>query len=206
MAQEGETGMDEQLLFSDRASFRLWLENHVENPGVWLVFGKKNGPKTLSAAQALEEALCFGWIDGQMESMGEDRYKKYFAPRRPQSKWSEKNRKLAEKLETQGLMTQHGRKKIDEAKARGSYEGEPRAAISDEQVEALRAALRPYETALANFDRMTPSVRRAYTGGYFSAKTDQGREKQLARLVERLNLNLNPMESLAKKMAELAEK
>lgn len=198
--------LQEPMLFPDRASFRIWLQANVQSAGVWLVFGKKNGPRTLTAAQALEEALCFGWIDGQMESLGDDRYKKYFSPRRPQSRWSEKNRKIAERLEAEGKMTGYGRAKIDEAKGRGTFEGEPRAAISQEQVEALREALRPYERARANFDGLAPSARRAYTGRYFSAKTDAGRQRQLERLVERLELNLNPMESLVKKRADEAGK
>lgn len=194
---------DELYIFPDRAAFRSWLEENVAQEGVWLIFGKKGGPKTLTAAQALEEALCFGWIDGQMESLGEDRYRKYFAPRRPQSKWSEKNRKLAETLEAEGMMTDHGRRAIDAAKKHGTYEGAPRAAITDEQIEALKDVLRPYAKALASFEAMTPSHRRAYTGSYFATKTEEGRRKQLERLVERLNLGLNPMESLAKKKAEM---
>lgn len=193
---------DELLLFEDREAFRAWLQDHVAAPGVWLVFGKAGGPKTLTAGQALEEALCFGWIDGQMESLDSGRYRKYFAPRRPRSKWSEKNRKLAEILESQGKMTEYGRGKIDEAKRNGTFEGEPGEVVSDLQVDALKGALRPFETALANFEGLTPSARRAYTGAYFAAKTEAGREKLLGRLVERLNLNANPMESLRKKKAE----
>ncbi|MDL2319152.1 YdeI/OmpD-associated family protein [Eubacteriales bacterium OttesenSCG-928-A19] len=193
---------EELLCFEDRAAFRAWLEENVGRTGVWLVFGKRGGPRTLTAAQALEEALCFGWIDGQMESLGEDRYRKYFAPRGPRSKWSEKNRGLAARLEAEGRMTDHGRRRIDEAKARGTYEGAPREAITGAQVEALRDALRPYEAALAGFDGMTPSAQRAYTGGYFAVKTEAGRQKKLAGLVERLELGLNPMESLVKRKAE----
>ena len=72
---------------------------------MWLVFGKGGGPATLRANEALEEALCFGWIDGQMKSLDETRYKKYFARRTSKSKWSEKNKQLVAELEKQGLMT-----------------------------------------------------------------------------------------------------
>ncbi|MCH5286867.1 MAG: YdeI/OmpD-associated family protein [Christensenellaceae bacterium] len=197
--------MDEPLLFPARSDFRAWLTEHPDESGVWLLFGKRGGPKTLTAAQALEEALCFGWIDGLMESIDETCYRKYFATRRPQSKWSEKNRKLAEKLEAEGLMTDRGRRAIEEAKRRGLYENGPRMQSDGDQVEAMRALLAPHETALRNFDAMTPSVRRTYTTSYFSLKTEAGREKRLAQLVERLELNLNPMESLAKRKAESGE-
>ena len=193
---------DDFLLFETRDAFRAWLGEHVDHPGVWLIFSKAKEIKTLTAAQALEEALCFGWIDGQMESLDEKRYRKYFSPRRAQSNWSEKNRKLAEKLESEGKMTDHGRRKIEEARQCGAFFAQPRAAIMDEQVEILRNALLPYATALANFDAMPPSVRRTYTGAYLSIKTESGREKKLTQLVERLELNLNPMQSLAKKKAE----
>ena len=192
----------EDLVFADRAAFRAWLAENVDRPGVWLIFGKRGGPKTLTAAQALEEALCFGWIDGLMESIDATRYRKYFAPRRPQSKWSEKNRLLAEKLEADGLMTERGRQAIGEAKRRGLFGAGPRMQPDGDQVEAMRALLRPYGKALAQFDGMSPSVRRTYTASYFSLKTEEGRGKRLAQLVERLELGLNPMESLAKRKAD----
>ena len=193
---------DEFLLFEDRAAFRAWLNAHADHPGVWLIFSKSRKIKTLAAAEALEEALCFGWIDGQMESIDDLKYRKYFSPRRAQSKWSEKNRKLVEKLEVEGRMTDQGRAKIEEARKNGSFEGSVRMAITDEHAASLRALLIPHEKALRNFDGMTPSVRRTYAGAYFSTKTEAGREKKLTQLIERLELNLNPMESLAKKKAE----
>ena len=91
--------MNDRMVFSDREEFRAWLhENCLSNEGVWLLFGKAGGPKTLKAGEALEEALCFGWIDGQMQSMDDKTYKKYFSLRRENSKWSEKNKALAENL------------------------------------------------------------------------------------------------------------
>lgn len=74
--------MDEILTFSSRAEFRSWLEEYgTSKHGVWLLFGKKNGPKTLSSKEALEEALCFGWIDGVMQRIDDTSYKKYFSIR-----------------------------------------------------------------------------------------------------------------------------
>ncbi len=105
------------MKFADREAFRKWLsENCQSDAGIWLLFGKAGGPKTIKAGEALEEALCFGWIDGQMQSIDDKTYKKYFSMRREKSKWSEKNKALAQKLEEQGLMTEFGRKKIEEAK------------------------------------------------------------------------------------------
>lgn len=195
--------MADELMFPDRAAFRQWLETNTGHPGVWLIFSKDKRLTTVSAAQALEEALCFGWIDGQMESIDDSRYRKYFSPRRPQSQWSEKNRKLAEKLEADDRMTPAGRAAIDAARKAGTWDAPARAGITPEQVTALKELLRPYPAALANLEAMSPSVQRTYTGAYFSAKTEAGRVKKLAQLVERLELNLDPMASLAKKKAEL---
>lgn len=75
------------------------------------MFGKPGGPVTLKANEALEEALCFGWIDGQMQSIDELSYIKYFKQRSIKSKWSEKNKKLVEKLECNGQMTDFGRQR-----------------------------------------------------------------------------------------------
>lgn len=104
--------MDNILHFTTREEFRNWLsENCLSEDGVWLLFGKADGPKTLKAGEALEEALCFGWIDGQMQSIDVKSYQKYFSKRRENSKWSEKNKALVKELEERGIMTDFGRKK-----------------------------------------------------------------------------------------------
>src|SRR3972149_4601718 len=98
--------MAEQVVFSDRQEFREWLyANHSISKGVWLVFSKVNSLKTLKAGEALEEALCFGWIDGQIKSLDEEKYVKKFTPRTKDSKWSDVNRILASRLIERGRMT-----------------------------------------------------------------------------------------------------
>lgn len=187
--------MSETMNFANREEFREWLHVYcLSNDGVWLLFGKAGGPKTIKATEALEEALCFGWIDGQMEKIDDKTYKKYFSMRRKNSKWSEKNKALVEKLEKQGLMTDYGRKKIDEAKKNGQWEAlNPLAIITEEQIACLSALLKDYEPAYTNFQAMSPSVKKTYTRAYLDAKTDSGREKRIAWIVDRLNKNLKPM-------------
>lgn len=185
---------DEILTFSDRAAFRTWLtENGTQSEGVWLLFGKKGGPKTLSANDALEEALCYGWIDGQMKKLDEHSYKKYFASRRANSNWSEKNKKLVEKLEQQGIMTDFGRSKIKEAKENGQWDKPKAPTITEEDIAMVSALLKGTEPAFTNFEAMSLSVRKTYTRAYLDAKTEAGREKRLAWMIERLNRNLKPM-------------
>ncbi len=180
--------------FSSREAFREWLEAHGQSSeGVWLLFGKAGGPKTIKAEEALEEALCFGWIDGQMQRIDEKRYQKYFSLRREKSKWSEKNKALAEDLEQRGLMTEFGRKKIAEAKANGQWDAPAPAGASEEQIGLLAALLEGHEPAYTNFQAMALSVKRTYTRAYFDAKTDAGRARRIARIIERLDQNLKPM-------------
>jgi uncharacterized protein YdeI (YjbR/CyaY-like superfamily) len=191
-----------QLTFNNRAEFRSWLaENALSDQGVWLVFSKQIPPATIKAGEALEEALCFGWIDGQMKSVDENSYIKYFKQRKNDSNWSEKNKKLVEKLEQANLMTEHGRAKIDYAKQHGNWNtSEARPSLTEEQLLEFESMVMPYEKAYLSFQKMTPSVRKTYASSYFfGAKTEDGKQKRFHTIIERLELNLNPMESMKKK-------
>lgn len=186
--------MNDMIEFANREEFRKWLsENCLSSTGVWLLFGKASGPKTIKAGEALEEALCFGWIDGQMQSINDKTYKKYFSMRREKSKWSEKNKALVKSLEERGLMTDFGRKKIEEAQKNGQWYAPNPMAVTEEQIACLSALLEGHEPACTNFHAMSLSVKKTYTRAYFDAKTDAGREKRIAWIVERLNQNLKPM-------------
>ncbi|NLO49131.1 MAG: hypothetical protein GX111_12635 [Clostridiales bacterium] len=186
-----------RLLFTSREEFRTWLSQNAQTSGgVWLVFGKSKKVCTLSSNDALEEALCFGWIDGQIQSVDEDTYIKYFKQRSEKSKWSEKNKSLTQKLASQGLMTDLGKAKIDIAKRNGSWDAPKNEPITDEQVRNFEILLKPHETAWANFEKMPRSSRNAYTASYIFTKTEDGRQKRLNTIITRLNLNLNPMERL----------
>lgn len=186
--------MNDIMEFADREEFRRWLyENCLSNAGVWLLFGKAGGPKTIKAGEALEEALCFGWIDGQMKSIDDKTYQKYFSMRREKSKWSEKNKALVKSLEERGLMTDFGRKKIEEAKKNGQWYAPKSTAVTEEQIASVSAVLKGHEPAWTNFQAMPLSVKKTYTRAYFDAKTEAGREKRIAWMVDRLNKNLKPM-------------
>lgn len=187
--------ISETMRFESREEFREWLCEHcLSKDGIWLLFGKAGGPKTIKAGDALEEALCFGWIDGQMEKIDDKTYKKYFSLRRKNSKWSEKNKALVKKLEERGLMTDFGRKKIDEAKKNGQWDAtNPLAIITEEQIACLSALLEGHEPAYTNFQAMSSSIKKIYTRAYLDAKTDAGREKRIVWMVDRLNKNLKPM-------------
>lgn len=186
--------MSGTLTFANREEFRNWLSVHcLSSAGVWLLFGKAGGPKTITAGEALEEALCFGWIDGQMQRIDGQSYKKYFSMRRDKSKWSAKNKALVISLEERGLMTDFGRKKVAEAQKNGQWDAPGPMAVTEGQIAHLSALLEACQPAFANFQAMPLSVKKTYTRAYFDAKTDAGREKRLAWMVGRLNKNLKPM-------------
>lgn len=186
--------MSDVLEFHDRETFRSWLSEHcLTSAGVWLLFGKAGGPKTIKAEEALEETLCFGWIDGQMQRIDDKSYRKYFSQRRDKSKWSAKNKALVQRLEERGLMTDFGRAKIAQAKANGQWNAPSPMAVTEEQIAQVSALLEGHEPACSNFKAMSPSVQKTYARAYFDAKTDAGREKRISWMVDRLNQNLKPM-------------
>jgi len=183
-----------ELLFASRDDFRAWLSENAEtSAGVWLVFGKTKALKTLSANDALEEALCFGWIDGQMQSIDDQKYRKYFAKRRADSVWSEKNKKTAEKLRNAGLMTELGEKAVETAKQNGKWDAPKQAPVTDGQIEEFAGKLAGISPAYENFLNMPRSVRLTYTKRYLSFKTEEARQRDFLKIVDRLNKNLKPM-------------
>jgi uncharacterized protein YdeI (YjbR/CyaY-like superfamily) len=182
------------FLFESSNDFRSYLEkNHSSQEGIWLIFGKTSGPKTLSPQEALEEALCFGWIDGQIRKIDEYSYLKYFAKRRKKSIWSKRNRELTEKLILEGKMTSYGLDAILQAKHEGVWENELDV-ISEEHIKSLHQVIEPFEIAYKNFSKMSYSVQKTYTGFYLSAKLETTKVKRLNQIIERLEKNLKPME------------
>ena len=183
-----------ELLFHSRKDFHEWLGKNAETSGgVWLMFGKTKDLVTLSANDALEEALCFGWIDGQINSIDDTQYRKYFARRCAKSRWSEKNKKIAETLRKKNLMNESGEKAIKLAKNNGMWDAPKREPITAEQIKMFSKKLKGISPAYENFIAMAPSVKSAYTGRYLSFKTEEARQRDLEKIVDRLNRNLKPM-------------
>ena len=183
----------EQVVFPGRQEFGEWLHrNHSTSKGVRLFFSKTNEVKTLKPGEALEEALCFGWIDGQIKSLGDKAYLKKFTPRTKGSKWSAVNKALAGKLIERGSMTEHEMSAIEEAKTGGGWDVPGREPASEDQVKALTESLQGADRALANFLQMPASVKRTYAAFYLDAKKEETKIKRLANIIERLNANKRP--------------
>lgn len=185
--------MEEQLTFFNRMEFREWLvNNHVSNKGIWLVFGKTENLHTVKPEEALEEALCFGWIDGLIKSIDETRYIKKFTPRTKDSRWSKKNCNTAMQLVEKGLMTKAGLAAIEQAKKSKNWDV-PKQEFKEDQIKILEEDLTGHEPAYSNFMKMSSSVRRTYTLLYLDAKSEATRKKRLEQIIGRLNENKKPM-------------
>ncbi len=185
--------MADELIFKTRKDFRKWLSSHGSHQGVWLIFGKKGSVLTLTASEALEEALCFGWIDGVIKRLDEASYKKYFSPRRAGSNWSEKNKRLAEQLISQNLMTAKGLEVIDQAKKDGTWDVVQDTTIPAERYQDFERLIRKNRLALAHFRQLPRSAQRQFVGLFFEAKKEETRIKRLAKLIDLLEQNKRPM-------------
>jgi uncharacterized protein YdeI (YjbR/CyaY-like superfamily) len=184
----------EQIVFRNREDFRSWLmDNHSRGEGIWLTFSKKKELQTIRADEALEEALCFGWIDGQINSIDDTVYLKYFAPRRKGSRWSERNKGIVERLIADGSMTEWGMKAIERAKQDGIWDDLRQSPITQEQIDYFSGLISVNETAFLNFQKMSMSVKKQFVGLYFDAKKEDTRVRRLEKLLGLLEQNKRPM-------------
>ncbi len=182
--------MNDNLVFASRKEFRGWLiKNAKTGSGVWLVFGKTPQVKTLKASEGLEEALCFGWIDGQMKSVDENHYLKYFAPRRKDSPWSAKNKQLVEKLCQKGLMTELGLAAINQAKNAGTWNGAKTTPDFTALIVQFQVLLKDNQVASENFTKAPVSYQKQIVGFYFDAKQEETKQKRLTKIIAALHSN-----------------
>ena len=183
--------MTEQLVFKNRNAFRVWLlKNQQRTAGLWLVFGKNDRLKTLTADEALEEALCFGWIDGLIKRVDEIKYIKFFSPRQARSKWSKRNKTIVETLIKSGRMAPPGLEAVKRAKQQGLWEVE---VVVKGNVMQFTELIAPYREAAANFQEMSPSVQKLYAAFYFDAKQDATRQRRLEKIIGMVEQNKKPM-------------
>jgi uncharacterized protein YdeI (YjbR/CyaY-like superfamily) len=186
--------MQERLVFKNRTAFRQWLRKNYARPeGLWLVFGKNNMLKTLNPEEALEEALCFGWIDGLIKKVDEVQYIKFFSPRRSKSNWSEKNKRTAEKLIRSRQMAPPGLKAIEKAKQNGYWNSRQRPVVTQKEIERFADLIAGYTQAAMNFQKNPPSAKQLFVGYYLDAKKEDTRRRRLEKLIRYLEQNKKPM-------------
>ncbi len=178
----------EELLVSDAAQWRDWLaDNHADSPGVWLVLHKKGGEVTgLDYAAALDEALCVGWIDGQVGRRDGGSYRQRFTPRRPKSPWSARNVGHIARLSAEGRLTAAGQAAVDAAKADGRWQAAYAGPAAAELPEDFRVAIAANPAAQQMFDVLTSANRYAFTWRIGQAKRAETRAKRIAQYVDML--------------------
>lgn len=174
---------------ADQQAWARWLEaNHGSAPAVWLRFAKKGAPaSTVTYGQAIEEALCYGWIDGQVRAYDEHFYLQRFTPRRPRSKWSQVNRQKATRLLADGRMRPAGLAQIEAARADGrwdaAYPAQSQAAVPDD----FREALDQNPQARKFFETLTGSARYAFLYRLHNVSTPAARAKRITSYIELLS-------------------
>jgi uncharacterized protein YdeI (YjbR/CyaY-like superfamily) len=178
----------EELIVKDAAEWRSWLErNGADSPGVWLVLHKKGGNVTkLDYASALDECLCFGWIDGQSRSRDSESVFQRMTRRGPKSPWSQRNVGHIARLEAEGKMTPAGWAAVDSAKADGRWEAAYAGQADAEVPEDLAAAIAAVPEAKAMFDVLTSVNRFALIYRTNSVKRAETRARKIASFVEML--------------------
>ena len=161
-----------QLYVTNREQWRNWLTgHHAGEAGVWLIFYKKETCRpTIGYEDAVEEALCFGWIDSIIKKIDNTKYVRKFTPRKDKSKWSALNRKRANKMIKEGRMTEAGLAKIKTARKTGLWEKDGRPRISFDVPPELAKALAQNRKAKENFDKLALSYRKQYIGWIAVAK------------------------------------
>jgi len=173
------------LLVRTVGQWRDWLaRNHASESEVWLIFHRKGtGVASIDYKDALDEALCFGWVDSLVKRLDDRRYARKFTPRRPDSRWSAVNRKRYAELKTEGRLKPPG---IERPPAnRGYGPRPPRLALPSKLPAYIQAALRNHPTAMRHFEALAPSQRRRYFAWIESAKRE---ETKLRRLEEAIRL------------------
>ncbi len=168
-----------------RAAWRSWLtKHHATSKGIWLVFYKKgSGLPSVAYAEAVEEALCFGWIDSRLRPLDDTRYVQVFGPRRPQSEWSALNKRRVEALQANGFMKPAGRKAIATAQANGSWSkiDHVEAGIVPEE---LRNALARSPIAKQRYDAFSPSTRKYILHWLNNVKSPEKRMERIKITVQ----------------------
>ena len=178
----------DELLVPDAAAWRAWLEeNHGTSPGVWLVLHKKGGTVTsLDYPAALDEALCFGWIDGQLRRRDDESSFQRMTPRRPRSVWSARNVGHIARLEEAGKMTDAGRAAVAAAKADGRWDAAYGGQADLEVPADLSAAIAANPAAQEMFEVLTKTNLFALVYRTNSAKQAATRERRIAGFVDML--------------------
>jgi uncharacterized protein YdeI (YjbR/CyaY-like superfamily) len=177
-----------ELFFETQAEWEKWLaKNYAQTDGVWLrMYKKETKIPSINYAQALEEALCYGWIDGMSKSVDAASFIQKFTPRRPKSNWSERNTKHIERLTAAGKMKPSGIAEVEKAKADGRWEQAYASWSEASTPEDFLAALKKNKKAKAFYDTLNKQNLYAIYFRLQSAKKPETRAKRIVEFVAKL--------------------
>jgi len=180
----------ECLFFPSPQEWHDWLEaHHAQESEAWLLISKKGAArKTLTLAEAVEEALCYGWIDSHMRPVDAQVYRLRFSPRKPRGIWALSNVHRAERLMRERRMTPAGLAAVEAAKASGEWEAAARREDIRQVPPELDEALKAEAAVMAAYQKMAPSLIKQYHHWINSAKRVETRQKRIAALVEKLRV------------------
>jgi len=181
--------LSEPLRLKNRDEWRSWLEAHHLNRGeVWLVIQKKNSGKSggVGYEEAVEDALAFGWIDSKMRGLGSNEFAQRFTPRKKGSVWSLRNKKIAEKLITQGEMSEFGYKAVDDAKRSGWWDDAYSSTSTPQIPEDLLAALASHGLK-QSFQSLSNSAKLQHIFWVNQAKTNITRKKRMDEILKKIS-------------------
>ena len=177
-----------QLYITNRNEWNKWLsKHHNEEKEVWLVFLKKETRKpSIEYESAVEEALCFGWIDSVIKKIDDEKYARKFTPRKDKSRWSELNKRRAERMITEGRMTEFGLAKIETAKKSGNWDKVERLDISFDLPPEFKQALAKNKKAKEHFAKLAPTYQKHYIGWITVAKRQETKQKRIKESISLL--------------------
>jgi len=183
-----------ELFFRDRLDWRKWLEENGSSPeGIWMILYKKHtGRECIPYVEAVEEALCFGWIDGKIRRINDEYYVQRYTPRRSGSRWSRYNIERVGRLIKEGKMTPAGLKVYNEISRKPELIYDNRASGDPSIPDDLLVALRNNKAAFENFERFSPSVRRIYIEWLNSSKKPETRPRRISKIVDAASRNQRP--------------
>jgi uncharacterized protein YdeI (YjbR/CyaY-like superfamily) len=185
--------MAEELYFEDRFQWRDWLKkNYKKSKEIWLIYYKKHtGKASIPYDDAVEEAICFGWIDSTVRRIDEEKYKQRYTPRNIRSLWSESNVKRAEKMINAGKMTEEGLFKFKQG-MRDNKKLLDSGITSNKEIiipQRLKEGLKKNNKAWENFNNFPDSYKRRYLYWYMDAKRDDTRSRRMKEIIRRSEKN-----------------
>jgi len=187
-------GEVKQIYVTRREEWRAWLKkNHDTAKEIWLIYYKKHtGKPRIPYDDAVEEALCYGWIDSTVKRLDDEKYMQKYTPRKSKSVWSELNKARAKKMIKQGRMTEAGLSRVRDARRNGEWKKAVTRALPDKIPPDLKRALAANKTAGRNFENLAPSYKKHFIWWISSAKRDETRQKRIKKTVSMAAENKKP--------------